>query len=55
VKVQEVSSSCDSLSASPMTGVNTLTSSVSCSGTKAESFKIDCGNGQVFTGTGSGE
>gem|GEM_PF-2906152 len=41
--------SCTNLTASPSTGVNSLSSTVVCTGEDVTTFKIDCGNGATFS------
>jgi uncharacterized repeat protein (TIGR01451 family) len=44
---------CTNLTASPSTGVDSLSSNVVCTGENVTTFQIDCGNGVTFTGSGS--
>lgn len=45
---------CKGVTVNPSQGTRPVDSTVTCTGYKANSFKIDCGNGQVFTGNGTG-
>ena len=45
--------SCTNLTATPSTGTNSLSSTVVCTGQDVTSFRIDCGNGATFSGSGS--
>jgi PKD repeat protein len=45
---------CDGLTVAPQSGIAPLSTSVSCTGTRATSYSISCGNGQTVnaqTGT----
>ncbi len=45
---------CNTLTVTPVSGENPLTTTVSCEGFLVNTYEIDCGNGDVFTGNGSG-
>jgi uncharacterized repeat protein (TIGR01451 family) len=44
---------CSGISVSPTVGTRPVNSTVTCSGYKVNSYKIDCGNGVTFSGNGS--
>lgn len=39
---------CDGISSSPVTGEAPFTTTVTCSGTNADTYQISCGNGQTI-------
>ena len=45
---------CNTVTVNPVRGENPLTTTVSCEGFLVNTYEIDCGNGDVFTGNGSG-
>lgn len=45
--------SCDMLSVTPLSGDAPLDVAATCTGYKVNTWKIDCGNGQVFSGFGA--
>ncbi len=44
---------CNGLTMNPISGIAPVNSVATCSGYKVSTYKIDCGNGQVFNGAGS--
>ena len=53
VKIVDIVPACISLNVAPLTGPAPVNANVVCTGEKVQSFKVDCGNGQIFTGSGT--